>query len=248
MKICIQSGTPLGTSDIYKPYYDSLIRHAKRVAFSGQGLFRQLVNLMRNALAVTHAVQRRDALLRPYDTLVSYKHLKPLAFTDWLATYVAVASGGVRFIARPMTMRDETRMLDQPGTFPAELEIEVPYTDLGRRLRELGDPLSPMIAQALGRTDVKTFESVTQRLLIKEYTPSQMNYEPPWLAARIPVALDPIYQQEVDEVLAIVARHRSLPDTLLGMYLNFPGVDALINFQRRVAWKFTRVWQKLRLA
>lgn len=32
MKICIQSGTPLGTSDIYKPYYDSLLRHAKRVA------------------------------------------------------------------------------------------------------------------------------------------------------------------------------------------------------------------------
>ena len=32
MKICIQSGTPLGTSDIYKPYYDSLKRHAQRVA------------------------------------------------------------------------------------------------------------------------------------------------------------------------------------------------------------------------
>jgi allantoin racemase len=32
MKICIQSGTPLGTSDIYKPYYESLQRHARRVA------------------------------------------------------------------------------------------------------------------------------------------------------------------------------------------------------------------------
>jgi hypothetical protein len=32
MKICIQSGTPLGTSDIYKPYYESLKRHAQRVA------------------------------------------------------------------------------------------------------------------------------------------------------------------------------------------------------------------------
>ncbi len=31
MRICIQSGTPLGTSDIYKPYYESLKRHAKRV-------------------------------------------------------------------------------------------------------------------------------------------------------------------------------------------------------------------------
>ena len=31
MRICIQSGTPLGTSDIYKPYYDSLKRHAQRV-------------------------------------------------------------------------------------------------------------------------------------------------------------------------------------------------------------------------
>lgn len=32
MRICIQSGTPLGTSDIYRPYYESLVRHAKRVA------------------------------------------------------------------------------------------------------------------------------------------------------------------------------------------------------------------------
>ena len=32
MRICIQSGTPLGTSDIYKPYFESLKRHAKRVA------------------------------------------------------------------------------------------------------------------------------------------------------------------------------------------------------------------------
>jgi len=31
MKICIQSGTPLGTSDLYRPYYESLLRHAKKV-------------------------------------------------------------------------------------------------------------------------------------------------------------------------------------------------------------------------
>ena len=31
MKIWIQSGTPLGASDIYRPYYDSLVRHARRV-------------------------------------------------------------------------------------------------------------------------------------------------------------------------------------------------------------------------
>jgi len=31
MKICIQSGTPLGTSEIYRPYYESLVRHAKKV-------------------------------------------------------------------------------------------------------------------------------------------------------------------------------------------------------------------------
>ncbi len=31
MRICIQSGTPLGTSDIYKPYYESLKRHARKV-------------------------------------------------------------------------------------------------------------------------------------------------------------------------------------------------------------------------
>ena len=35
MRICIQSGTPLGTSDIYKPYYDSLKSHAQRVAQPG---------------------------------------------------------------------------------------------------------------------------------------------------------------------------------------------------------------------
>ena len=32
MKIWIQSGTPLATSDLYRPYYDSLVRHAQRVS------------------------------------------------------------------------------------------------------------------------------------------------------------------------------------------------------------------------
>jgi allantoin racemase len=32
MRICIQSGTPLGTSEIYRPYYESLVRHARRVS------------------------------------------------------------------------------------------------------------------------------------------------------------------------------------------------------------------------
>jgi hypothetical protein len=31
MKIWIQSGTPLATSEIYRPYYESLMRHARRV-------------------------------------------------------------------------------------------------------------------------------------------------------------------------------------------------------------------------
>lgn len=31
MRIWIQSGTPLGASDLYRPYYESLVRHAKRV-------------------------------------------------------------------------------------------------------------------------------------------------------------------------------------------------------------------------
>jgi len=32
VRIWIQSGTPLATSDIYRPYYESLVRHAKRVS------------------------------------------------------------------------------------------------------------------------------------------------------------------------------------------------------------------------
>jgi len=32
VKIWIQSGTPLATSDLYRPYYESLVRHAKRVS------------------------------------------------------------------------------------------------------------------------------------------------------------------------------------------------------------------------
>ena len=35
MKIWIQSGTPLNKSDLYKPYADSLTRHAARVARPG---------------------------------------------------------------------------------------------------------------------------------------------------------------------------------------------------------------------
>jgi Asp/Glu/hydantoin racemase len=46
MRICIQSGTPLGTSDIYKPYYESLKRHALRVAQPGTVV--EFPNLGRN--------------------------------------------------------------------------------------------------------------------------------------------------------------------------------------------------------
>ncbi len=35
MRICIQSGTPLSQSALYKPYHDSLLRHAHRVASPG---------------------------------------------------------------------------------------------------------------------------------------------------------------------------------------------------------------------
>ena len=35
MRICIQSGTPLSQSALYKPYHDSLLRHAQRVASPG---------------------------------------------------------------------------------------------------------------------------------------------------------------------------------------------------------------------
>lgn len=34
MRIWVQSGTPLGTSAIYQPYYESLLRHAKKVCRS----------------------------------------------------------------------------------------------------------------------------------------------------------------------------------------------------------------------
>lgn len=46
MRICIQSGTPLGTSDIYKPYYESLQRHARRVCRPGTVV--EFPNLGRN--------------------------------------------------------------------------------------------------------------------------------------------------------------------------------------------------------
>jgi glycosyltransferase domain-containing protein len=221
------------------------VRHAKRVRFSGQPLLRQLINLMRTSIAMAHAVHRRDALLRTYQTLVTYRHLKPVAFMDWLATYVVICSGGARFIARPMSIRDETRLISDRGTYPAELEIEVPFTDLARRLREQSDPLAPMLAAALGSTDIEKMKAINQKILIEEHTPAQMNYEPRWLAARFPIALSPEYQGEVDEVLAAVARHRSLADTLLGRWLNFPGVESLILLRDRVKWRLTRLRHKL---
>lgn len=46
MRICIQSGTPLGTSEIYRPYFDSLQRHAQRVARPGTVV--EFPNLGRN--------------------------------------------------------------------------------------------------------------------------------------------------------------------------------------------------------
>lgn len=223
------------------------VRHAKRVRFSGQPLLRQMVNLMRTSIAMAHAVHRTDALLRTYDTLVTYRHLKPVAFMDWLVTYVGICCGGACYIARPMSIRDETRLIEDRGTYPAELEIEVPFTDLARRLREQSDPLAPMLAAALKITEEKA-RWINQKILIEEHTPPQMNYEPPWLAACVPVALEPDHQREVDAVLAVVARHRSVPDTLLGMCLNFPGVQALIGLRQRVAWKLKRIQSRLGLA
>jgi len=220
-------------------------RHAKKVAFNGRSLVRQVVELMRAAIGLNHAVHRRDALLRTYETLVTHRYLKPIAFMDWVIQYVAICSGGVRFIARPMLVRDETRMIARRDTYPAELEVEVPFTDLARRLREIGDPLAPMLAQALNRADIEKVKTINQKILIEEHTPAQMNYEPRWLAARVPVALTPEHQREVEEVLAAVKGHRTLPDTLLGLWLNLPGMDILTNIQQRVRWKLQRLRHKL---
>lgn len=46
MKICVQSGTPLGTSPLYAPYFESLQRHAARVARPGTVV--EFPNLGRN--------------------------------------------------------------------------------------------------------------------------------------------------------------------------------------------------------
>jgi allantoin racemase len=35
MKIWVQSGTPLATSELYRPYHDSLVRHAQRISRLG---------------------------------------------------------------------------------------------------------------------------------------------------------------------------------------------------------------------
>lgn len=216
-------------------------RHAKKVPFSGQSLVRQLTDLMRASIGMNHAVYRQDALFRTYDTLVKNRYLKPVAFTDWAVAYIAICSGGARYLARPMLVRDETRMISQPDKYPAELELEVPFTDLARRLREQGDPLAPMLAQALKRTDIDKMKAVNQKILIEEHTPSQMNYQPRWLAARVPIALPPQHQREIDEVLAIVRKHRSIADTLLGAWLNLPGMDALINLRQRIGAKLRRL-------
>ncbi len=191
-------------------------RHAKNVLFNKyeRGRIWQLIGIMRWAVAMNYAVYRRKELGDIYNLMQSNRHLIPWLFCDRLIRYLAVCSGGIKFIPRPMSLRDDTRLLHDPALIPPELELETPYSALPGRLRDFGDPMAALMAQKLGNRDVSSIEKFNQKLFSRFFPSERINYAPHWLADRQPPELDTRHQLEIDEILTIVRRHRSLTDVI----------------------------------
>jgi hypothetical protein len=182
-----------------------------------------MLGIMRWAVAMNHVVYRRETLLQFYDLIAANPHLRPVLFIDRLIRYAAACSGGIKFISRPMAVRDETRLLHRPNELPADVEINVPYSDLPRRLRKYGDPLAKLMAEALHTGDIASLEAFNQKVFSRHFPDSRINSAPLWLNSRVPVAFTPEHQREIDEVLATVRRNRSLSDRAVLAYFNLRG-------------------------
>ena len=194
-------------------------RHAKNVLFNkperGRGW--QAIGMMRWAVCMDYAVYRKEALVEAYDLMLANEHLQPIFFWDYEMRYLAACAGGIRFISEPMSVRDDTHVLDMPSTVPLDgWKIDVRYHQLPGRLREIGDPLAALFAKRLGISDVARVEAFNQKLFSGRFSSERCNYAPPWLNSRQPVKLSAADQRDVDQILAIVARHRSLRDRVFG--------------------------------
>jgi hypothetical protein len=76
-----------------------------------------------------------------------------------------------------------------------------------------------MMAKRTGITDIPKLKAFNQRIFSRNFD-STIDFAPPWLEDRVPVELLPEHQQEVADILRVVRRNRSLPDTAIGTYLN----------------------------
>jgi glycosyltransferase domain-containing protein len=199
---------------------DNWILHAGNMAFNRPGIcvLRRLAATMRYFMAYNHCVYRRQILLRAYGTVLANKHLWPIRFIDKILGYVTVCLGRVRFLERPMCQRDETRLLDKPQTFPKPLEVDIPFSALPQRLRSSGDPLAPILAEALGVSNITALERINQKLFSRIFGGSYRSAPSKWLAARYSREFAPAYQDEIREVLMVVRRHRTLDDKLVAAY------------------------------
>lgn len=199
---------------------DTWALHASNIAFNRPGIcvLRRMAATMRYFMAYNHCVYRRGILLRAYGVVLANKHLWPIRFFDKILGYVTACSGRVRFLARPMCQRDETRLLDKPQTYPKLLEVDVLFPALPQRLRADGDPLAPFLADALGTGDVRALERFNQKLFSQVFGGGHSHLPKKWLVARCPREFAPIYREEIRSVLDVVRRHRSWGDRLAACY------------------------------
>jgi glycosyltransferase domain-containing protein len=194
-------------------------RHAKNTLFNlpERGRVWQAVGMMRWAVCMDYAVYRKEALIEAYDLMLANEHLQPIFFWDYEMRYLAACAGGIRFLSRPMSVRDDTHVLDTPDTVPLDgWKIDVRYHQLPGRLREFGDPLADLFAKRLGIDDIAKVEAFNQKLFSGRFSSERCNYAPPWLDSRQPIALAPAHQKELDDIMRIVARHRSARDRVVG--------------------------------
>jgi glycosyltransferase domain-containing protein len=198
-------------------------RHAKNVLFNTaeRGRAWQAIGMMRWAVCMDYAVYRKEALIEAYDLMLANEHLQPIFFWDYEMRYLAACAGGIRFIPEPMSVRDDTHVLDTPTTVPLDgWKIDVRYQQLPQRLREIGDPLAARLASRIGVSDVKRVEAFNQKLFSNRFSSERWsercNHAPPWLYNRQPVKLSVADQRDVDQIMAIVARHRSPRDRVFG--------------------------------
>jgi glycosyltransferase domain-containing protein len=230
--VCVAGSVVNLSSRQMRIWEESRILHVRNMAFNRPefGTLRRLAATMYHFTALNHFVFRKDVLVNGFGLVVANRHLWPVRFFDKILAYVTAAAGRVRFIGRPMCVRDETRVMDTSAPYPEHLELNVQFSEITDRLRH-SDPLAVLLLKVFPGTDAENISRLNRKLFSRTFG-NHRQPPPSWLMSRYGDRSAQSFQSEIDEVLRLVRTYRSNSDRVACAYSDLR--ERLSNLRRKM--------------